>query len=69
VSRVHSDISVTPDFSGLPASVISGLQHLANAAAGLVVVLAGLGIAVSVVGILVGSWSANPHLASARRWA
>lgn len=57
------DISVTPDLSGLPTNVVSGLQHLTNTAAGLLVVLSGLGIALSVIGIVIGSWSSNPHLA------
>lgn len=57
------DISVSPDFSALPGNVQAGLQHLTNAVAGLLVLLAGLGIAISVIGIVVGSWSANPHVA------
>jgi hypothetical protein len=56
------DIAVSPDFSGLPANLQSGLVHLTNNVAGLLVLISGFGIAVSVIGIVVGSWSANPHL-------
>ena len=55
------DISVHPDFEGFPSGIQSGLVHLGNAAAALVMLLAGIGIAVSVVGILAGSWTSNPH--------
>jgi len=56
------DISVHPDFGGFPPAIQSGLDHLGNAAAALVMLLAGIGIAVSVIGILAGSWSSNPHV-------
>jgi len=56
------DIQVSPDFSGLPANLQAGLVHLTNNVAGLLVLISGLGIAVSVIGIVVGSWSSNPHL-------
>ena len=60
--RPFLDISVTPEFGGLPPNLVQGLHHLTNNAAGLLTILAGLGVVVSVIGILVGSWTQNPHL-------
>ncbi len=63
VVRVLTDINVQPDMSGLPPSVVAGLGHLANNAAGLLVVVSGLGIAVSLIGWVVASFTGNPQLA------
>jgi len=59
---VH-DINVRPDLGGLPANVVVGLGHLANNAAGLLVVVSGLGIAISLIGWVIASFSGNPQLA------
>ena len=50
VFQVLTDINVHPDVSGLPPNVVAGLTHLANNAAGLLVIVSGLGIAASLVG-------------------
>ena len=63
VLSVLADISVRPDVSGLPPTVITGLSHLANNAAALLVIVAGLGIAVSLIGWVVASFTGNPQLA------
>ena len=63
VIRALSDINVRPDVSGLPPNVIAGLGHLANNAAGLLVVISGLGIAVSLIGWVLASFTVNPQLA------
>ena len=63
VARFLSDINVRPDVSGLPPNVVTGLTHLANNAAGLLVIVAGLGIAVSLVGWVFASFTGNPQLA------
>lgn len=63
VFRLSSDISVHPDVNGLPAGVVAGLEHLANNAAGLLVIVSGLGIAVSLIGLVFASFSSNPQLA------
>ena len=57
------DITVRPDISGLPPNVIAGLVHLANNAAGLLVVVSGIGIAVSLIGWVIASFTGNPQLA------
>lgn len=57
------DINVRPDVSGLPPNVIAGLAHLANNAAGLLVVVSGIGIAVSLIGWVIASFTGNPQLA------
>lgn len=58
-----SDITVHPDINGLPPTVISGLAHLANNAAGLLVIVSGIGIAVSLIGWVLASFTGNPQLA------
>ena len=57
------DIAVRPDVSGLPPNVVAGLAHLANNAAGLLVVVSGIGIAVSLIGWVIASFTSNPQLA------
>ena len=57
------DIVVRPDVSGLPPNLIAGLAHLANNAAGLLVVVSGIGIAVSLIGWVIASFTSNPQLA------
>lgn len=63
VVRLLTDISVHPDVSGLPPNVVAGLTHLANNAAGLLVIVAALGIAISLVGWVFASFTGNPQLA------
>jgi hypothetical protein len=58
-----ADIVVRPDLRGLPANVLAGLEHLANNAAGLLVVVSGIGIAVSLIGLVFAAFSSNPQLA------
>ncbi len=57
-----ADISVSPDFSGLPDSVRTGLIHLTNNAAAALLLLSGLGIVISLCGMVVGSWLQSPQL-------
>ena len=42
--RIVSDISVTPDFTGLPPNLYHGLIHLTNNAAAVLTLVAGLGL-------------------------
>jgi hypothetical protein len=56
------DIHVHPDVSGLPANVVSGLVHLTDNAAGLLVIVSGLGIALSLATWVIGSFTSNPQL-------
>jgi hypothetical protein len=58
-----TDIVVRPDLGGLPPNVIAGLEHLANNAAGLLVVVSGIGIAVSLIGWVFANISSNQQLA------
>ncbi len=58
-----TDISVHPDLHGLPPSVLTGLGQLANNAAGLLVVVSGIGIAVSLIGWVIASFTSNAQLA------
>lgn len=57
-----SPVMVTPDFSGLPPQVVSGLTQLTDNLAALLTLVSALGIAVSLVGLVLSSWSSNPHL-------
>jgi hypothetical protein len=63
ILRVATDIVVRPDLKGLPPNVLAGLEHLANNAAGLLVLVAGIGIAVSLIGWVFAAFSSNPQLA------
>ncbi len=60
---VADDIAVRPDLNGLPSNVLVGLAHLANNAAGLLVLVSGIGIAVSLIGWVLASFTGNPQLA------
>ena len=63
MTRIVSDISVSPDFRGLPPSVYHGLVHLTNNAAALLTLVAGLGLVVSLIGLVLASFTANRELA------
>lgn len=56
-------ISVTPDFNGLPPGVYHGLVHLTNNAAALLTLVAGLGLVVSLTGLVIASFISNRELA------
>ena len=56
------DISVKPDFEGLPSNLHVGLVHLTNNAAALLGLVAGLGIVVSLIGLVAASWTSNHQL-------
>jgi hypothetical protein len=62
-----ADISVSPDFSGLPDSVRTGLIHLTNNAAAALLLLSGLGIVISLCGMVVGSWLQSQQLSERSR--
>ena len=56
------DVTVTPDFTGLPANVHDGLVHLTNNAAALLTMVSGLGIVVSLIGLVFAYWTSNHQL-------
>ncbi len=62
MTGIFLDISVTPDFSGLPANVYQGLVHLTNNAAAVLTLVAGLGLTVSLIGLVLASFTANREL-------
>jgi hypothetical protein len=62
VLRRYLDVNVNPDFSGLPQNVQTGLIHLTNNAAALLILVSGLGIVVSLIGLVFASWTQNPQL-------
>ena len=62
IFRLGSDINVHPDLSGLPPNVLTGLAHLANNAAGLLVLVSGIGIAISLIGWVFASFTSNHQL-------
>jgi hypothetical protein len=62
VTRILSDVNVTPDFTGLPPSVYHGLVHLTNNAAAVLTLVAGLGLVVSLIGLVLASFTANREL-------
>jgi len=61
------DISIKPDFNGLPPNLVHGLQQLTDNAAALLLLISGLGIVVSVAGIVIGSWLHQPQLTERAR--
>lgn len=63
IRGLPTDIHVSPDLGGLPPNVLAGLAHLANNVAGLLVLVSGIGIAVSLIGWVIASFTANPQLA------
>jgi hypothetical protein len=63
LTRILSDISVRPDFSGLPPNVYHGLVHLTDNAAAVLMLVAGLGLTVSLIGLVLASFTANRELA------
>jgi hypothetical protein len=62
VTRVLTDISVNPDFNGLPTNVYHGLVHLTDNAAAVLTLVAGLGLTVSLIGLVIASFTANREL-------
>jgi hypothetical protein len=62
VTSVLQDITVTPDFSGLPPSLYHGLVQLTNNAAAVLTLVAGLGLVVSLIGLVLASFTANREL-------
>jgi hypothetical protein len=60
--RHLTDITVTPDFTGLPPSVYHGLVHLTNNAAAVLTLVAGLGLTVSLICLVIASFTSNPQL-------
>ena len=62
MTPIITDISVWPDFSGLPPAVLQGLVHLTNNAAALLTLISGLGIVVSLIALVIASFTANPQL-------
>ncbi len=62
MTRVFADISVRPDFAGLPPAVYHGLVQLTNNAAAVLTLVAGLGLTVSLIGLVLASFTANREL-------
>ena len=62
MTRILTDVTVTPDFAGLPPSVYHGLVHLTNNAAAVLTLVAGLGLTVSLIGLVFASFTTNPQL-------
>jgi hypothetical protein len=62
LSRIFSDISVTPDFKGLPPTVYHGLVQLTDNAAAVLMLVAGLGLTVSLIGAIIATFTSNREL-------
>jgi hypothetical protein len=67
VSRLLLDIAVKPDFSGLPPNVENGLIHLTDNAAAVLTLVSGLGIVVSLIGLVAAHWTQNHQLSERSR--
>ena len=62
MTRILTDIAITPDFAGLPPNLYHGLIHLTNNAAAVLTLVAGLGLVVSLIGLVIASFTANREL-------
>jgi hypothetical protein len=62
-----ADISVQPDFQGLPPNLMHGLVHLTNNVAAVLLLVSGLGIASSLVGMVFGHAFHIQHVAERSR--
>jgi uncharacterized membrane protein YpjA len=61
------DVSVHPDFAGLPENLTRGLIRLTDNAAALLLLISGLGIVISITGMVVGSWMQSQQLSDRSR--
>lgn len=62
LTRFLTDISVQPDFVGLPPTVYHGLVQLTDNAAAVLYLVAGLGLTVSLIGLVLASFTGNREL-------
>jgi hypothetical protein len=62
LTHILGDISVRPDFNGLPPNVYHGLVHLTDNAAAVLMLVAGLGLTVSLICLVISSLTANREL-------
>jgi hypothetical protein len=67
VFRLADDISVKPDFVGIPENVRHGLVQLTDNAAAILLLVAGLGIVLSIIGMVAGSQFRHDGLAERSR--
>ena len=67
ISRL-ADITVTPDYDGLPSNLQQGLVHLTNNAAAVLMLVSGLGIVLAVGGLVVGHVLHRQHITE-RSWS
>jgi hypothetical protein len=59
---VLMDIAIHPDYAGLPPNVMTGLTRMTNNAAALLLTVSALGVVLSLLGLVLGSWMRNPGL-------
>jgi hypothetical protein len=62
VVQILNGISVRPDFNGLPQSVVHGLIQLTDNAAAVLTLIAGLGLTVSIIGLVIASFTSSREL-------
>ena len=67
IPHVLLDIQVRPDFTGLPPELLAGLTRMTDNAAAILLLVSGLGIVVSLLGMLAGSWVHLPHMGERMR--
>jgi hypothetical protein len=60
--QILNDISVRPNFNGLPPAVVHGLVQLTDNAAAVLTLVAGLGLTVSIIGLVIASFTANREI-------
>jgi hypothetical protein len=63
----YLDIQVHPDFQGLPPNLHAALVHLTDNAAAVLVLVSALGIVVSLLMLVVASWTSSRDLGERAR--
>lgn len=67
MNQIQPDISVIPDFTGLPRNLVSGLTQLTDNAAAVLMMVSALGMVVSLLTLVFASWTENHHLSQRAR--
>ena len=56
VPHVFLDVVVRPDFTGIPPNIAAGLTRLTDNLAALLIAVSGIGIVLSLIGLLIANW-------------
>jgi hypothetical protein len=60
--RIHLLSAVSPDYAGMPQEVRAALIQVTNNAAAALILISGLGLALSLLGLVCATWAGNRQL-------